>query len=52
MDPPKTSSKSHWLYKVEPAYGACEVILETKDHTGDLGDLPVERIKQVVDLFA
>jgi UDPglucose--hexose-1-phosphate uridylyltransferase len=52
MDPPKASSKSHWLYRVQPAYGACEVILETKDHTGDVGDLPVERIKKVIDLFA
>lgn len=52
LDPPKPSSHSHWLYKVQPAYGSCEVILETSEHTGDLGDLPVERIKKVIDLFA
>jgi UDPglucose--hexose-1-phosphate uridylyltransferase len=52
LDPPKPSSKSRWLYKVQPAYGECEIILETKDHTGDLGDLPVQRIKKVIDLFA
>lgn len=52
LDPPNPSSKPRSLYAVEPAYGACEVILETKQHTGDPGDLPVERIKKVIDLFA
>jgi UDPglucose--hexose-1-phosphate uridylyltransferase len=52
LDPPKPTSSSHWLYRVQPAYGACEVILEAKEHTGDLGDLPVEKIKKVIDLFA
>lgn len=52
MNPPEPSSKSHWQYGVAPAYGSCEVILETKEHTGDLGDLSVERIKKVIDLFA
>jgi UDPglucose--hexose-1-phosphate uridylyltransferase len=52
LDPCEPSSKTHWLYEVAPAYGSCEVILETKEHEGDLGDLPVERIKKVIDLFA
>jgi UDPglucose--hexose-1-phosphate uridylyltransferase len=52
LNPPEPSSKSHWLYEVAPAYGSCEVILEAREHTGDLGDLPIERIKKVIDLFA
>lgn len=40
------------LYRSRPAYGACEVILETAAHEADLADLGAETIAEVLELFA
>ncbi|MEM1658221.1 MAG: galactose-1-phosphate uridylyltransferase [Candidatus Jordarchaeales archaeon] len=42
----------HRFYRTRPAVGVCEVILETKEHEGDLCDLTLERAKKLVDLYA
>jgi UDPglucose--hexose-1-phosphate uridylyltransferase len=51
-DPPPPQSNDHWLYKVRPGRGVCEVVLETKEHDADLADLPVGRLKRVLEVFA
>lgn len=51
-DPPLPESSDHWLYKVRPGKGVCEVVIETKEHDADLADLPVERLKRVLEVFA
>ncbi|MBS7248298.1 MAG: galactose-1-phosphate uridylyltransferase [Candidatus Jordarchaeales archaeon] len=49
-NPPKPTR--HRFYRTKPARGVCEVILETREHEGDLCDLTLERVKKVVDLYA
>jgi UDPglucose--hexose-1-phosphate uridylyltransferase len=40
------------LYKTAPAYGKCEVILYSKEHTVTLPELSVAHIKKLVDLWS
>ncbi|MBS7287846.1 MAG: galactose-1-phosphate uridylyltransferase [Candidatus Freyarchaeota archaeon] len=49
-NPPEPTK--HRFYRTSPARGICEVILETREHEGDLCDLTLERAKKVVDLYA
>ncbi len=49
-DPPKPSK--HRFYRTRAAKGVCEVLLETREHEGDLCDLTLEKAKKVVDLYA
>lgn len=39
------------LYKTRPAYGKCEVVLYSPNHTITLPELPVEHIEKLVDLW-
>ncbi len=52
LTPNPPSPVRHWFYRTKPARGACEVIIETREHEGDLCDLSLERMKKVVDLYA
>lgn len=47
-DPEAPSLENSALFPVEPARGACEVVLYTSRHDGSLGELPVDRIEDVV----
>ena len=38
--------------KRAPAYGKCEVILYSPEHTITLPELPAEHIRKLVDLWA
>jgi UDPglucose--hexose-1-phosphate uridylyltransferase len=40
------------LFDVRPAVGRCEVVCFTSDHEASFKDLPVERIRTVVDTWA
>lgn len=39
------------FFKVKPAYGKCEVVLYSPEHTKTLPELEVEHIKKLVDLW-
>ncbi len=49
---PEAVSQGSDFYNAETAYGKCEVILYTSDHQSSLAQLPVERIKKVVDIWS
>ncbi|RLE98133.1 MAG: galactose-1-phosphate uridylyltransferase [Thermoprotei archaeon] len=40
----KISRESNDVYKVEPGYGYCKVVVETPMHEGDLCDIPLETL--------
>lgn len=50
--PPTPDDVGSDFYKVEPAYGACEVILYSPEHTTTLHELPVPHIRKLVDLWS
>ena len=50
-NPPEPDDVSTNLYKTAPAYGKCEVILYSKEHTVTLPELSVPHIKKLVDLW-
>lgn len=52
QNPPEPDAVSTDLYKTAPAYGKCEVILYSKEHTVTLPELSVPHIKQLVDLWS
>jgi len=39
------------LYRSAPAYGKCEVILYSPSHTATLAELPLEKVRKLVDLW-
>ena len=49
--PPEPDPVGSDFYKAVPAYGACEVILYSSDHTKTLHELPVPHIRKLVDLW-
>ena len=49
--PPVPDEVSTELYKTAPAYGKCEVILYSKEHTVTLPELPLPHVKELVDLW-
>lgn len=49
--PPVPDDVATELYKTAPAYGKCEVILYSPDHTVTLPELPEEHIRKLVDLW-
>ena len=49
--PPEPDDVSTSLYKTAPAYGKCEVILYSKEHTVTLPELSVSHVKELVDLW-
>lgn len=52
QDPPQPDDVATPLYAVQPAYGKCEVVLYSSQHTAALSTLPVPQIRKVVDLWA
>lgn len=52
QNPPEPDPVGSDFYKVEPAYGACEVILYSPEHTTTLYELSVPHIRKLVDLWS
>ena len=50
-NPPIPDDVSTELYKTAPAYGKCEVILYSKEHTVTLPELTLPHVKELVDLW-
>jgi UDPglucose--hexose-1-phosphate uridylyltransferase len=50
--PPPPATADSDLYAVAPAVGATEVVVYSDDHSTTLGDLGVERITRLVDVWA
>lgn len=50
-DPPEPDPVATKLYRTAPAYGRCEVILYSPDHTKTLPELSVEHIGKLIDLW-
>lgn len=51
QNPPQPDDVATNFFKVKPAYGKCEVILYSPNHTITLPELPVEHISKLVDLW-
>lgn len=51
LDPPQPDPVATDFYETAPAYGKCEVILYSSDHTVTLPELPASHIKKLVDLW-
>lgn len=51
QNPPTPDDVETDLYKTKPAYGKCEVILYSPEHTVTLPELPVDHIRELVDLW-
>ena len=51
QNPPKPDDVATDFFKVAPAYGKCEVILYSPEHTVTLPELSVEHIGKLVDLW-
>ncbi len=49
--PPMPDDVATDLFKTKEAYGKCEVILYSPDHTATLSDLSVPHIRKIVDLW-
>ncbi len=49
--PPTPDDVANDFFKVKEAYGKCEVILYSPDHTITLPELPTDHIKKLVDLW-
>lgn len=50
-EPPEPDPVATKLYRTAPAYGRCEVILYSPDHTKTLPELSVEHIGKLIDLW-
>lgn len=51
QNPPVPDDVATDLYKTKPAYGKCEVILYSPEHTVTLPQLPEPHIRELVDLW-
>lgn len=51
LEPPLPDSVPTEFYKMKEAYGKCEVILYSQQHTVTLPELSVEHVKKLVDLW-
>jgi UDPglucose--hexose-1-phosphate uridylyltransferase len=51
QNPPEPDDVGSDFFKVLPAYGKCEVILYSPEHTVTLPELPVPHIRKLVDLW-
>lgn len=49
--PPQPDNVANDFFKVKPAYGKCEVILYSQEHTVTLSELSVDHICKLVDLW-
>ena len=52
QDPPVPDDVATDFFETAPAYGKCEVILYSSDHTITLPELPTEHIVKLVNLWA
>jgi UDPglucose--hexose-1-phosphate uridylyltransferase len=52
QNPPEPDDVENEFFKAAPAYGKCEVILYSPEHTVTLPELPVSHIRKIVDLWA
>ena len=52
QNPPVPDDVATELYQTKEAYGKCEVILYSPQHTVTLPELPVPHIRELVDLWA
>ncbi len=52
QNPPTPDDVETEIYKTREAYGRCEVILYSPDHTATIPDLSVPHIRKLVDLWA
>lgn len=50
-EPPEPDPVGSALYRTEKAYGKCEVILYSPDHTATLPQLSVEHIERLIELW-
>lgn len=48
----KPSRRGNDIYRVEPGYGHCRVVVETPQHEGDLSDIPLETLAKYIDALA
>lgn len=51
-EPPEPDTVGSNFYKTEKAYGKCEVILYSPEHTKTLSELPLDHIRKLVDLWS
>lgn len=51
-NPPEPDPVANSFFETAPAYGKCEVILYSPEHTITLPELPTDHIKKLVDLWA
>ncbi|MDF2567282.1 MAG: galactose-phosphate uridylyltransferase [Oscillospiraceae bacterium] len=51
QNPPKPDDVANEFFKTKEAYGKCEVILYSPNHTITLPELPEQHIKKLVDLW-
>ncbi len=51
QNPPEPDPVANGYFETAPAYGKCEVILYSPEHTITLPELPTEHIKKLVDLW-
>ncbi|MDY3928652.1 MAG: galactose-1-phosphate uridylyltransferase [Clostridia bacterium] len=51
QNPPEPDDVETNIYKTQPSYGKCEVILYSPEHTVTLPELPVNHIRELVDLW-
>ena len=51
QNPPEPDDVATGFYKTAPAYGKCEVILYSPEHTVTLPELPAAHIEKLVDLW-
>ena len=51
QNPPEPDDVETRIYKTKPAYGKCEVILYSPEHTVTLPELSVPHIRELVDLW-
>lgn len=51
QNPPVPDDVETRIYKTKPAYGKCEVILYSPEHTVTLPELPEAHIRELVDLW-
>ncbi|HHV50340.1 MAG TPA: galactose-1-phosphate uridylyltransferase [Clostridiales bacterium] len=50
-NPPQPDPVANEFFETAPAYGKCEVILYSPEHTTTLPELPAEHIRKLVDLW-
>jgi len=50
-DPPPPDLEGTDLYPVAPAQGRCEVVVYTDDHASTLAEMPLDRIRMLVEVW-